>query len=1130
MKLKFLTIIILALSIFPTTAYSQINEDFSDGDFTNNPTWTGDDSLFVVENEVLRSNNTGAANYYLSTPNAEIDDAEWSFYIKLDFATSGANYVDVYLVADNNDLSAVQNGYFLRFGGTPDEISLYKVSSGNVSILIDGEDGVIGGSSNNVFNILVQRTAGGDWTVAYDSGLTGIYASGGSVTDAEITTTSYFGFRIEQSSAAGPVKKHFFDNIIVGPIPVDTTPPEIVNAIAVSDSELKLFFSEPLDQTSAENIGNYAISGVSTSVVTAQLDSEDPAIVDLILDNPVPNGSDISLSVTNIEDLSGNPMSTQTVQIFYFSSDHADYKDVVFNEIMADPTPVQGLPDAEFIEIFNASASLIFDMQNWTLVNTTTARALSHSVLQPGEFLILCNASDTALFSGFGKVIGISSFTAISNSGDSLTLLNPEGEIIDIVSFTTAWYNDPAKVDGGFTLELINPFTPCSGKSNWSASVNSMGGTPGALNSIFDESPDLTTPSIVSTSVLSPQTVNITFSEEMDAESLQAEAFQWSNDITTTSVTASPNLMSVDLSLSDPLEIGTEYTLIITGVKDCPGNEIAAGTSVTILLGEEPEQYDLLITEIMADPTPTVGLADAEYFELYNASNKVLDLKGIKLNAVVFPTSRIVYPGEYVVCSDPSNAIAFLNYPNTYFLPGLGTIYFTNGGRDLTLFNADNEPIDRVNYRLDWYRDSKKADGGYSLERINLSEPCRGGDNWTASIAQKGGTPAAVNSVNSTIPDEQPPSFQKIYVQDSTHLELRFSEPIDSMSVFTTEVSISPQIGIISIDNVPPYYKSLIIQLSEPLTEQIIYTLSVHGVADCVGNKIIEPQSLPFGLPQKGEPGDLLINEILFNPRTGGSDFVEIVNVSDKTIGLQNWALQNQDLTTRIISTDPLVIFPGAYMVFTVDPDNIAREYPFGKPENFVKMESLPSYNNGGGSVILIDAESELIDRFDYLESYQFSLLNSFKGVSLERTSFIRPTNDPGNWASAAESEDFGTPGKINSQYNPGGTASSRFEFENELFSPDNDGFQDLLNLNYKLESPGYVATIRIFDRRGRLVRNLTENELLATEGTITWDGVTDNNTKARIGPHIMFISVFDLEGNTETIKLPLIVAGKLSN
>src|SRR5690554_6629205 len=99
---KFL-LVIATIVLTHVAGYGQIFDDFSDGDFTNNPTWTGSESLFVVEEEVLRSNSSGAGDYYLSTPNTLIDDIQWEFYVRLAFATSGSNYADVFLVADNAD-------------------------------------------------------------------------------------------------------------------------------------------------------------------------------------------------------------------------------------------------------------------------------------------------------------------------------------------------------------------------------------------------------------------------------------------------------------------------------------------------------------------------------------------------------------------------------------------------------------------------------------------------------------------------------------------------------------------------------------------------------------------------------------------------------------------------------------------------------------------------------------------------------------------------------------------------------------------------------------------------------------------------------------------------------------------
>lgn len=1121
--------LLTALVLAQLPAFCQVFDDFSDGDFTNNPAWTANEALFIVEDEVLRSNSPAESQYSISTPNTLIDETQWDFYVKLAFATSGANYVDIYLVSDNPDLTIVQNGYFLRIGGTPDEISLFKRIAGVNTILIDGEDGVVNSSSSNVFDFSVTRSSIGEWNILYDKNQTGTFVSGGTVVDNEITSTTDFGMLITQSGAASPVNNHFFDNFSIAPIPVDETPPVIIGGVANSSTEFELSFSEPLDQATAEDENNYQLSNVFSTVIDAEINALDPTIVTLAIDNPIPNGMVVPVTVSNVEDLAGNAMDSQSIDILYFTPDPSNYKEVVFNEIFADPTPVVGLPEAEYLELFNASDG-IFDLANWTLVNTTTAKTLPSVVLFPGEYVILCDILYAEQFEQYGTVIGIPSFTALSNAADSLTLINPQGTIIDIVSYSDGWYNDPEKKQGGYSLELINPFTECSGSNNWSASNAESGGTPGAQNSIFDETPDTTPPTIASYQLLDDQTIQINFSESMDEASLQSGSFTWNEGIENMAITVLPNLQTIEIELNVPLETGVSYILTISGVTDCSGNQIIENTTIEIFLGEQLGKYDLLITEIMADPSPSVGLPEGEYFELYNASDKILDIAGIRLNDKVFTESQILMPGAYLLCIDDDFVLDFINFPDAYVLPDLGTIYFTNGGRDLSLYNADDEEIDRVNYRLDWYRDPDKTDGGYSLERINLTEPCRAGDNWKASVDPKGGTPGAINSVNDITPDTTPPQALAVFVQDSTQVQMTFSETIDELSVFMASISVNPELTILSVEAVAPDFMAINIQFADNIEPVITYSISISGIADCVGNESSETETLYFGLPQEAAPGDLLINEVLFYPQTGGSDFVEVVNVSDKIISLKNWALQNQSGTTQIITQDAVLIFPGDYLVFTASPSNISQEYPFGKAENYFKMSALPSYNNSSGSVILLDDDENVIDQFDYLESYHFSLLNSFKGVSLERMNFTRPTNDPGNWTSAAETVGFATPGYLNSQYNAEGTANTRFEFENEIFSPDNDGYQDILNLNYKLETPGYAATIEIYDSRGRLLKTLENNTLLATSGTISWDGVTDEGIKARIGPHIYVITLFNLTGNTEIIKLPCIVAGRLSN
>jgi hypothetical protein len=252
--------------------FSQFQDNFSDGDYTSNPTWTGNSDLFVVENEQLRSNSPGANTYYLSTPSTLASDARWEFFFNMRFATSGANYVDVYLMADNEDLLLVQNGYFVRIGNTSDEVSLYSLVNGVATEIIDGIDNSINSSSTNPFNVRVKRSLNDVWTLETDDGATGNFFLEGSIIDNSVNTSTHFGIKIIQSTAAGPINKHFFDNFFVGSFCQPTNQITTVNAC-----ETYLW---------SENNQTYGISGIYEEVYT-NIDGCDSIIsLNLTINNP----------------------------------------------------------------------------------------------------------------------------------------------------------------------------------------------------------------------------------------------------------------------------------------------------------------------------------------------------------------------------------------------------------------------------------------------------------------------------------------------------------------------------------------------------------------------------------------------------------------------------------------------------------------------------------------------------------------------------------------------------------------------------------------------------------------------------------------------------------------------------
>jgi hypothetical protein len=1106
---------------FIANSQAQFSDNFSDGDFTTNPTWSGDNALFTITAGQLNSQSPTAANYYLSTPSTLAANVEFLFDINLKFATSGSNYVDVFLLSDVDTLTNPQNGYFVRIGSTQDDIKFYKIVGGTETVLIDGADGSVNSSTNNPFRIKVTRDATNLWTLYYDDGILGSFLTAGSMVDNAVNTSSFFGVKIIQSTAASAINNHFFDNFSVGVIGADVTPPSINSVTVINANNIDVLYSETVELATAQNLTNYSVdNGIGNPSVAAR-DLIDSTLVHLTFATAFGNGILNTLTVNNVQDLSGNAIINVTKTFTYSTTTTPNYRDVVINEIMADPTPQVGLPDAEFVELYNPSVNA-YNLSGWKFVNTTTVKILPNFVLAPNNYVILCNSTDTALFSSYGSVIGISSFSALTNGGDSLTLMDNNNNLLDAVAYDISWYQDAVKSNGGYTLELINPTNACGGALNWIASASSDGGTPATQNSVYDVSPDLTTPKINSVVVNSLSQLTVNFNETMDSSSLANATITISNGISISSVVVQSKPNKIVINVTPNLDSSTVFTLQILNSTDCAGNGLSPNT-INFGIGAAPMPFDVVINEIFADPDPSMGLPLYEYIELYNKTNKIIDLSGLKvadpLATSGFLSGKLL-PYEYIiVCS--STAVS----QYTPFGRAVGPTSFpslNNSSDEIKLINASGEIIHQVNYFDTWYNDELKKAGGWSLELIDPNNPCGEASNWTASTKWFGGTPGTQNTVFGSNPDNSPPTLINAVALNDSTVQVTFDE-----TLFLGTITINNGMIINSI--VPINGKTFTLNLSNKLAFQTTYTITATGISDCVGNT--GNSSFSFSLPEQGNAGDVVINEVLFNPFTGGSDFVEIYNNSSKYINLQNWELANFDNDSisnrKIISTQPYVLLPKHFLVLTKDAANIKMEYINAKQDKILQMATLPAYNNGDGHVYLVNNLNQAVDNFKYNEKMHFALLNSYKGVSLERIDYNRLTSDNTNWHSAAEDVGFATPGYENSQYQKV-EITDEISISPETFSPDNDGIDDVVNISYQFAEAGYVANIVLYDAKGRLIKNLLLNELLGTKGTFSWDGINENNEKAAIGIYIIYFEAFQLNGDTKKFKKTCVLGGHL--
>jgi hypothetical protein len=99
------------------------------------------------------------------------------------------------------------------------------------------------------------------------------------------------------------------------------------------------------------------------------------------------------------------------------------------------------------------------------------------------------------------------------------------------------------------------------------------------------------------------------------------------------------------------------------------------------------------------------------------------------------------------------------------------------------------------------------------------------------------------------------------------------------------------------------------------------------------------------------------------------------------------------------------------------------------------------------------------------------------------------------------------------------------FSLRYTTFSPDGDGYQDVLFIDYNLPADGYEASLTVYDIQGRVVRSLGKNVWLGMSGSLSWDGTRDNGQRALSGLFIVFIQCYDVRGNVSAYKLPCAVA-----
>lgn len=651
------------------------------------------------------------------------------------------------------------------------------------------------------------------------------------------------------------------------------------------------------------------------------------------------------------------------------------------------------------------------------------------------------------------------------------------------------------------------------------------------------DSSDKTPPKVLAIKLEDRNTISIDFNEAITVYKAYFYVERDDYKIPVKCLVSKFDSKRLTLTLSSPLEDEKDYELICTGIEDLNGNRMEMFSE---LLSFHENTFkavsfgSIVFNEIMANPNDVKGLPESEYIELYNRTTDNISLKRANIvcggKCYPLPDLTISAQGYLILCAQKSVDMWQTTGVSVVGVPAFPSL--VNTGKLLWLEDEQGGLLAWVDYSDNWYKDTKKKHGGWSLECIDSNNLSGEIDNWQATLDEKGGTPSQKNSVAHSLPDEKEICVQSCFMQTADTMVVNFSKAMNVYSlaeksnyqVLNKDVSLESMI----IDY--PCGRNVKLVFSAPLAEEEILKLELHDLMDVSGNRLAVPIEVTAQQPQTVNLGDIQFNELLFNPFSGGACYIELANLSNKTILLNQLKItlgksDGDDCMTVPLSSLPKIFPPHSLLFLTSHVQQVSAHYKCD-PLLGIELDKFPKLSPQGGTLCLLSEKGETIDKMDYSESMHTTSQKDKRGISLEKKSEELPSSDASSWLSASFLSGYGTPGALNKcseQLSPDEKVG--FWLEKRSFSPSSSQ-NNRLQLLYSFPEDGYVANVRIYEASGREVCVLTNNQAVLAQGMMEWEGKESNGQLCRVGLYVVYVELHNAAGRVEYYKLPFAIVG----
>ena len=518
----------------------------------------------------------------------------------------------------------------------------------------------------------------------------------------------------------------------------------------------------------------------------------------------------------------------------------------------------------------------------------------------------------------------------------------------------------------------------------------------------------------------------------------------------------------------------------IKQLSDLNGNTVYNEIAVCkYLYVDTPKFGDIILTEIMVKPSPTLGLLpEKKYIEIYNSTNQYFNANCLILSdqyTLCYLPNYIIKPKEYLTIGYKGDTTDF---KFTHFL-GVNSFPSFNQDNDYVILKTKKNHTLFQMYYHENLMDIDHRNGGYSLEKIDIDFGTQECENWVSN-KQIGGSPG------------KPKVKDEIYIPQNLKI-IEAYHTLDSVYI-RVNCSLNPNSKFAA--NYNGYKVQLDLIHNEILAGNLPFPL--HGITKLKINNLVEfdtmiseNDSLNISYQYSYNFNKLDFNEILFHNFTGNPDYIEFVNNDTSAIFLEQFVLNiYQDDATSIKHQFPLknpnrwLLYPQEYICFTSEKSKTLMQFPFSNKHKIIEKSGFPNFTSQSGELGMIHLNSGSRDLTKL--HYNFKMHSTFyvetTGISLEKLNENLQSSELNSWSSATQTEQYGTPGKENSVKVQLSQSPNKNHF---LIRKNTIIGNETLILEYAFNKPGYIIKADIYNKNGIFLMNCVQNFRSSSQGFI---------------------------------------------